>query len=77
MPIDQFFMVIEDEDQKHFTVEGPMIDDRIRIGQLWDTRKGGRAVRCYHVSAAGVDRATLIAETSQRTGFTYVDDIGL
>ena len=77
MPIEPFYMVIEDEDRRLFTVQGPMVDDRWRINHLSELRSERRNVRCHHVEQALTTREALIADTTARTGYQFVESLGI
>lgn len=77
MRIEPFYMVVEDEDRRLFTVEGPMVDDRLRIDRLFELRQKGRHVRCYHVEQARTTREALIADTTARIGYQFVEFLGI
>lgn len=66
-----FYMVIEDEDNGSFTVEGPLTDDRWWINRLSALRQAGRHVRCYHVEQSKITKEVLIASISTQTSYKF------
>ena len=43
----EFWLVVVDDEQKAFTIEGPMIDDTLWNEAVVSTQQDGRSVRCY------------------------------
>jgi hypothetical protein len=43
----EFWLVVVDDEQKTFTIEGPMIDDTRWNEAVCTAQEGGRSVRCY------------------------------
>jgi hypothetical protein len=58
-PIEPFCLILADDDRGHFSVEGPMMDDKAWVAAMRRAREGGRHVRCGPTSP---DREALAAE---------------
>jgi hypothetical protein len=47
MPVDPFYLIVNDQDNGTFSVEGPMTDDRPWNHAIVVAQKSGRQVRCF------------------------------
>ena len=64
-----FFLIIGDHDQKFFSVEGPMTDDRPWKDGARVARNNGRKITC---GPAGPDREPLVVEFTKAHNFAGV-----
>jgi len=55
--IRSFYLVIVDDDQRIFTVEGPMTDDTHWTHSVYLAQKAGRNVRCSSAEHPSADHA--------------------
>ena len=47
----EFFLIVVDEDRKHFTVEGPLADDRPWNAAIAAAQQEGRKLRCCNIGS--------------------------
>ena len=57
MPSRWFVLVVVDRDTGEFTVEGPMLDDRIWNRAVVDAQRHGRNLRCFSMGNASPEVA--------------------
>jgi hypothetical protein len=67
-----FLLAIVDEDERTFTIEGPMTDDRPWINAVCRAQEAGRHVRCF-TTASGREEA--ITELEHTYGWRLVTAI--
>jgi hypothetical protein len=68
-----FLIVVIDEDQRLFSIEGPMTDDTSLNAAICRARDEGRAVRCFTTQS---DRNDAIAY-QERQGLKFAESIPL
>jgi len=68
--IDPFHLVIVDDDNKVFNIEGPMIDDDPWNWQIVELQKKSRKVRCF--SRRG-SKDSIVREISRSTRYSFTD----
>lgn len=68
--IDPFHLVIVDDDNKVFNVEGPMIDDDPWNWKIVELQKKSRKVRCF--SRRG-SKDSIVREVSRSTRYSFTD----
>ncbi len=57
MPQQPFYLIVTDQDQKTFSVEGPMTDDRVWNHAVVAAQRSGRRVRCSTASGPSAEDA--------------------
>ena len=70
-----FLLVVKDEDEKVFSVEGPMQDDRAWMERIVAAQDAGRAVRCF--TAASLDRQEVARGMTEQFGYDEVASVPL
>jgi hypothetical protein len=70
-----FLLVVVDEDEGAFCVEGPMRDDRPWNSRVCAAQDAGRRVRCF--TSIGVDPKETARAIKAQFGWTEVDFIPL